>query len=192
MDAAGRGSMLMPKTSSKEPMGHCSLHLMPFMKVKTCFFLPHPPARAVFSVATAGAPDEVLSLPLDQDTPNDHANVVSISVASHDGNALELQGRVDGSLHLLHYHDRRVLLSYDVSKTDPITKVSLRIADSRLQIVVLLQSGKLMAVEGLCFDDVVQSPPVQMVKLLPKLRFRVGAVGSSHDQKPSLVHPSSR
>ncbi|RHY23281.1 hypothetical protein DYB36_006606 [Aphanomyces astaci] len=176
--------------STQETLGGCSLDVPMDMSVENCFFFPQAPARVVFSIGSHDTAVESLSLALHHGAmPSAHANVASISVISHLGTELELQGHVDGSLHLLHYQDRRVLLRYDLSKnTDPITQVSLHIAESRLEIVVLLRSGKLLSVEGLCVDDVLlQSPPVPMSTLFSKVRLRVGAVGPCHNDQPSLV-----
>ncbi|KAF0691647.1 Aste57867_17177 [Aphanomyces stellatus] len=147
------------------------------MQLVNCFYLPQAPPRVVFTLSTAEDPHKTLSLPLDQEEPTEHAGVTSICAIIYDGVGLELQGRTDGSLHLLNNQDGRSLLSYDVSKSDPITQVSLHVVDSCLEIIVLLQSGKILAVEGLHVSDVLQSPPIPMPVLFTKARLRVGNVG---------------
>ncbi|OQR80750.1 hypothetical protein THRCLA_11937, partial [Thraustotheca clavata] len=159
------------------------------------FYLSSSPSRVVLNAISSG--DERFSMVL---STSDWMWTKSrpfacISTLVHGPYELELFGMLDGSIQidLINQEERQVLFRYPVAAPgDRIMQVVLLPAEIHcVDIVVLLKSGKLIAVEGIDVDDLVSQPPPSVAQLFTKVCFRVANVGANTQNKegiePSLM-----
>ncbi|OQR91702.1 hypothetical protein ACHHYP_04459 [Achlya hypogyna] len=156
------------------------------VKMNQCFYLDmddHP--RLILAVTDTAGESSSVALALNAWMWTPCSPVTCISTLVHGSIVLELQGMLDGSVQLVRVDEadgRSVLLSYPIAQGDRIAQAQMLVQDGAfLDIIVLMNSGKLIAVEGVDLHNLALDPPPPPMTLFQNTRLRMARVGSKTD-----------